>query len=146
MHLSPPARVVWIEIPKQAPMAQKCASRHPRGWCGLKCLRLRNFLYSVGRHPRGWCGLKWVLACAGRPRPRRHPRGWCGLKLLVVDHHIGAVGRHPRGWCGLKFSITELSSRFSAGRHPRGWCGLKFIEGLHQIERLLVATREGGVD
>ena len=120
---SPPARVVWIEMQKKKNMRQPSLRRHPRGWCGLKSVMCPTQLARLSRHPRGWCGLKFGDDPTTNSVSRRHPRGWCGLKC---------------------FGDQFLSIKHC--RHPRGWCGLKCVFYPPINPCFIVATREGGVD
>ena len=102
-------------------------SRHPRGWCGLKC---RQNMYlpadAYSRHPRGWCGLKYVCCLRYRAEQWSPPARVVWIEMEADRQKLyDKSGRHPRGWCGLKSTNVGNASPKSAGRHPRGWCGLK---------------------
>ena len=55
--MSPPARVVWIEIAYWAKLCVCPNRRHPRGWCGLK---FRVLVYNRHCTPSPPARVVWI--------------------------------------------------------------------------------------
>ena len=122
--MSPPTRVVWIEI----------------------TLLIATGLVGVGHHPHGWCGLKSLHLIKEWKCLRHHPHGWCGLKLSVIvefsEYNSSPLTRVV--WIEMMYKPKKPPR--ATGHHPHGWCGLKshFLVSSLCAER--VTTHKGGVD
>ena len=104
--MSPPTRVVWIEITVKSFALTEIACHHPHGWCGLKFLTMRNDNTGYCHHPHGWCGLKYIVVkCKILSIICHHPHGWCGLKYRTLTQAEVPLCHHPHGWCGLKLLL-----------------------------------------
>ena len=128
-NASPPTRVVWIEMCSTQYIFINVPRHHPHGWCGLKSFlkpqRLTNMV-SVTTHTGG---VDWNFGLSN-----------LYISRLLVTTHTGGVdwnfigdtsilsysSHHPHGWCGLKLILRKLKQRQKNCHHPHGWCGLKF--------------------
>ena len=123
--LSPPTRVVWIEIEMfEIFDGVDAVTTHTGGvdwnnYYGIECK-----LAQSSHHPHGWCGLK-LFSCY---RTHCHPR---------VTTHTGGVD-----WNRSSQGLILIDS----GHHPHGWCGLKYIYNQVPLQACKVTTHTGGVD
>ena len=104
--MSPPTRVVWIEIP----------------------ICKKNLLHKLCHHPHGWCGLKskirWIFSFCNLSPPTRVV--WIEIRYVVCYLHIRVASPPTRVvWIEILVDTNIIVPSFR--HHPHGWCGLKSL-------------------
>ena len=129
-NLSPPTRVVWIEIFTVTNADNtKIVTTHTGGvdWNESPTLRQKP-LYYVTTHTGGvdWNRFCWFCFCCDFGH---HPHGWCGLKFEIKKLELNIKKSPPTRVVWIEITPQNIDDIQSICHHPHGWCGLKSMGG-----------------
>ena len=123
--MSPPTRVVWIEIELSISDIINIDVTTHTGGVDWNCCTTVIIDIIRCHHPHGWCGLKYRWVARAVMLMSHHPHGWCGLKSYSIYYKVlyATVTTHTGG---VDWNFVEAVAGFNHKcHHPHGWCGLK---------------------
>ena len=153
-RMSPPARVVWIEITNSSSISSVRRLSPPARVVWIEILHLLGDELPTELSPPArvvWIEIPnsdWLNPNRSSPPARvvwieiggnsteecngykrSPPARVVWIEIFSNRVHVFVYQRrHPRGWCGLKsLAFAQIPPLFC--RHPRGWCGLKSENG-----------------
>ena len=144
--MSPPTRVVWIEM-FYFDLCEDCTKSPPTRVVWIEIWYCKSYgLWTTGHHPHGWCGLKstktteyWLVYWSPPTRVV-----WIEIALLMVSTNYKESPPTRVVW--IEITWKKRGRRTWKSHHPHGWCGLKWVWQISSFARHWVTTHTGGVD
>ena len=145
--LSPPTRVVWIEIWDVIRLNISSACHHPHGWCGLKLSDQIGATKEVASPPTRVVWIEIIRLCKSRCflEVTTHTGGVDWNRSLMNDVSLQKPSP-PTRVVWIEISITGGVAPSTSRHHPHGWCGLKYQAMIAIQINGQVTTHTGGVD